>query len=69
MKYWKNITIELPKIDLEEVSDKLIELDIIAVVIKDNYPVTKHHCLIIPKRHCVDYFNLYQPEIIDVLNG
>ena len=35
MKYWKNITIELPKIDLEEVSDKLMELDIIAVVIKD----------------------------------
>ena len=35
MKYWKNITIELPKINLEEVSDKLMELDIIAVVIKD----------------------------------
>ncbi|MBL6592438.1 MAG: HIT domain-containing protein [Flavobacteriaceae bacterium] len=35
----------------------------LAVVIKDNYPVTKHHCLIIPKRHCADYFDLYQPEI------
>jgi len=35
VKYWKNITIELPKINLEEVSDKLMELDIIAVVIKD----------------------------------
>ncbi|MFL2983179.1 MAG: 50S ribosomal protein L11 methyltransferase [Candidatus Neomarinimicrobiota bacterium] len=35
MKYWKNITIELPKIDLEEVTDKLMELNIIAVIVKD----------------------------------
>ena len=33
-------------------------------IIRDTaYPVTKHHCLIIPKRHCSDYFDLYQPEI------
>ena len=29
----------------------------------DTYPVSHHHCLIIPKRHCADYFDLYQPEI------
>ena len=29
----------------------------------DSYPVTKFHCLIIPKRHVKDYFGLYQPEI------
>jgi len=42
---------------------KIIKSNELAVVIKDNYPVTKHHCLIIPKRHCNDYFDLYQPEI------
>jgi len=42
---------------------KIIKSNELAVVIKDNYPVTKHHCLIIPKRHCLDYFDLYQPEI------
>ena len=29
----------------------------------DKYEVTKHHTLIIPKRHVNDYFELYQPEI------
>jgi diadenosine tetraphosphate (Ap4A) HIT family hydrolase len=43
--------------------DRIIKSNELAVVIKDNYPVTKHHCLIIPKRHCADYFDLYQPEI------
>ena len=42
---------------------RIIKSNELAVVIKDNYPVTKHHCLIIPKRHCSDYFELYQPEI------
>ena len=42
---------------------KIVKSNELAVVIKDNYPVTKHHCLIIPKRHCLDYFDLYQPEI------
>src|SRR6056300_96127 len=41
----------------------IIKSNELVVVIKDNYPVTKHHCLIIPKRHCLDYFDLYQPEI------
>ena len=43
--------------------DRIIKSNELAVVINDNYPVTKHHCLIIPKRHCADYFDLYQPEI------
>jgi len=42
---------------------RIIRSNELAVVIKDNYPVTKQHCLIIPKRHCSDYFDLYQPEI------
>ena len=43
--------------------NKIIKSNELTVVIKDDYPVTKHHCLIIPKRHCSDFFDLYQPEI------
>lgn len=42
---------------------RIIKENKLALVIRDNYPVTKHHSLIIPKRHCADYFDLYQPEI------
>ena len=30
----------------------------------DSYPVSKHHCLIIPKRHIKDYFDLSKDELI-----
>ena len=30
----------------------------------DSYPVTKYHCLIIPKRHIKDYFDLTNEELI-----
>ena len=30
----------------------------------DTYPVSKHHCLIIPKRHIKDYFDLTKDELI-----
>ena len=30
----------------------------------DSYPVSKDHCLIIPKRHIQDYFDLSQNELI-----
>ena len=30
----------------------------------DTYPVSDYHCLIIPKRHVVDYFELSNDEII-----
>ena len=30
----------------------------------DSYPVTKHHCLIIPKRHIKDYFDLSNEELV-----
>ncbi len=35
----------------------------LAVVTRDQFPVTPIHTLIIPKRHVDDYFGLYQPEI------
>ena len=30
----------------------------------DTYPVSKHHCLIIPKRHIKNYFDLNNKELI-----
>ena len=30
----------------------------------DSYPVSKDHCLIIPKRHIKDYFELSEEELI-----
>ena len=30
----------------------------------DSYPVTEHHCLIIPKRHLKDYFDLSNEELL-----
>ena len=35
MKYWKNITIDLPEIDLEVASDKILDLKILSVTIID----------------------------------
>lgn len=34
----------------------------LAIALRDAFPVTKHHTLIIPKRHVADYFDLFQPE-------
>ncbi len=30
----------------------------------DTYPVSKHHCLIIPKRHVKDFFDLTNEELL-----
>ena len=30
----------------------------------DSYPVSEHHCLIIPKRHIKDYFDLSKDELM-----
>ncbi len=30
----------------------------------DSYPVSDHHCLIIPKRHIKDYFDMNNDELI-----
>ena len=35
----------------------------LAMAFHDNYPVTKGHLLIVPKRHAYEYFDLYQAEI------
>ena len=42
---------------------RIIDEDEFMVVIKDAFPVTNYHTLIIPKRHVADYFGLHQPEL------
>ena len=39
MKYWKNITIDLPEMDLKEAMDKLSEMNILSVTIQDRREV------------------------------
>lgn len=47
-----------------EIPDKrIIMQNELAYVIRDGFPVTDSHTLIIPKRHVATYFDLYQPEI------
>ena len=41
----------------------IISENSLAYLIRDGFAVTKHHSLIIPKRHCKDYFDLTQAEI------
>ena len=36
----------------------------LAYVSYDTYPVTNHHCLIIPKRHIKDFFDLTNDELL-----
>ena len=43
--------------------ERIITENNLAYAVYDGYPVTKHHILVIPKRHTPTYFDLYQPEI------
>ena len=37
-----------------------------AFVIEDNSPVTKHHSLIIPKRHFESFFDITKEELLEI---
>ena len=39
MKYWKNITIDLPEMNLNDAMDKLLEMNIVSVTILDKRQV------------------------------
>lgn len=39
-------------------SDRIVYQDSTWIAIYDNYPVSKGHVLLIPKRHCASYFDL-----------
>ncbi|MDO8736596.1 MAG: HIT domain-containing protein [Thermoleophilia bacterium] len=47
----------------ETPEDRIIDENELANVIRDGFPVTEHHSLIIPKRHVSSYFDLGQSEI------
>ena len=42
---------------------RIIAANELCFAIRDGFPVTDLHTLIIPKRHVADYFDLYQPEL------
>ncbi len=43
--------------------DRIIDENELAYVIRDGFPVTEHHTLVILKRHVASYFDLGQAEI------
>ena len=49
--------------------ERIISENELVYAIRDKYPVTPLHSLIIPKRHVVDYFSLTKDELLscDVL--
>ena len=44
--------------------ERIIASNNLAYAIRDGFPVTPLHTLIIPKRHAVDYFELTKDELI-----
>ena len=45
---------------------KIVESNDSFFAIRDNYPVSKYHTLLIPKRHVTDIFNLYGDETLSL---
>lgn len=43
--------------------DRIIASNEFCYAIRDGFPVTEHHTMIISHRHVEDYFGLYQPEL------
>lgn len=43
-------------------TDRIIAENELCYAIRDGFPVTDLHTLVLPKRHVADYFDLYQPE-------
>lgn len=43
--------------------ERVVAENELAYAIRDAFPVTEYHTLLIPKRHVADYFDLYQPEL------
>ncbi len=42
---------------------RIIAENELCYAVRDGFPVTPLHTLVIPKRHVADYFKLYQPEL------
>jgi diadenosine tetraphosphate (Ap4A) HIT family hydrolase len=46
----------------EILPDRIIEQNELCYAVRDKFPVTPDHALVIPKRHVADFFGLWQPE-------
>ena len=44
------------------VKKRVIAENPLAYTVRDGYPVTELHTLLIPRRHVADYFDLIRPE-------
>jgi ATP adenylyltransferase len=44
-------------------NERIIAENMLAFAIRDQYPVTEKHTLVIPKRHVASFFELGRPEI------
>ena len=42
--------------------ERIIAEDELVLAIRDGFPVSEGHTLVIPRRHVADYFDLHQPE-------
>lgn len=43
-------------------TERIIASNAAALAIRDDYPVTQMHTLVIPKRHTATFFDLFEPE-------
>ena len=44
--------------------ERVVAENALAYVIRDGFPITEHHTLVIPKRHAEEYFALTQDELL-----
>ena len=54
----------MPCLFCEIPQERIIASNGLAYAIRDGFPVTSLHTLIIPKRHAVDYFELTKEELL-----
>lgn len=49
-----------------KIRDRIVDENALAYAIRDGFPVSPGHTLLIPKRHTLDYFGLTQEETIAI---
>ena len=47
-------------------SERIVSENTLALAVRDGFPVTDGHTLIIPKRHTLDYFELIPDEVLAI---
>jgi len=45
-------------------ADRIVESNDLAYAVRDGFPVTDGHTLVIPKRHVTDFFGLTEDEVL-----